>query len=417
MERHLVVFEDDQVRQLHPLTLTRPAFDLVCGAVSLGEKLRLGLGQGARIRFHARDYLRSPEAEPVDSYSRIAAGKTVTLVNARLVWQDDLLASLDSTWIGKYVAGGAVAVARMPAEAAARLDGSIGLPLGSEVFSDLPAREITARLVEHPWDLIRYNGEELVRDLGRLAAPRVGAKPGAGVHLVNKDAIRVAAGVRLEPGVVLDASEGPISLAEEVVVMANACLRGPLHVGPKTVIKMGATIYGGTTIGPLCKIGGEVGDTIIHGHSNKQHHGFVGHSYIGEWVNLGAGTDTSDMKNNYSTVRVPVAGAEVDSGEMFVGVFLGDHSKSGIGTVMTSGTSIGVCCNLYGAGYPPKAVPSFTWGGGREFVEHRLQEALETARRVMARRGRALDGRSEAVLKRAFDLTAAERAAFLNKQH
>jgi UDP-N-acetylglucosamine diphosphorylase/glucosamine-1-phosphate N-acetyltransferase len=415
MARPVVIFEDDRVADLYPLTLTRPAFDLVCGVLSLREKTVRGLGDPSRFRFHVRDYLGSPEALPVDSYARLSGDGMVTLVNARVLWRDDLLRKIDLSWVGRYLAGGDVVLANLPLQAAASLDRHLGRPLAAAAFADLPSRDIVASLVAHPWDLIGHNGDEIARDFRALGGPGLATEPPRGVHLVKDNAIRIAGNVRLSPGVVVDASEGPVNIDAGAVVMANASLRGPLHVGANTVIKMGAAIYGPTSIGPVCKVGGEIDGTIIHGYSNKQHQGFVGHSYIGEWVNIGAGTNTSDMKNNYSTVRVPVGGGLVDSGQMFVGLFMGDHSKSGIGTVFNAGTSVGACCNIYGEGYPPKSLPSFTWGGVGGFVEHGFGEALETARRAMGRRGRALDARAETVLKMVFELSAAERAVFLGR--
>ena len=355
MTRPVVVFEDDRVTDLHPLTLTRPAFDLVCGAFCLKDKIIRGLGDPSRFRFHARDYLRSPEAPPVDSYARLAGDGMVTLVNARLLWRDDLLKKIDLNWAGKYLAGGEIVLANLPSKAAARWTAILGKPLAAAAFGDLPARDVAACLIAHPWDLVRHNGEEIARDFHALGGASVAAEPPAGVHLVRDNAIRIAPNVNLSPGVVIDASDGPVNLDSGVVVMANASLRGPLHIGADSLVKVGAAIYGSTSIGPVCKVGGEIEGTIISGHSNKQHDGFVGHSYIGEWVNIGAGTNTSDMKNNYSTVRVPVGGGLVDSGQMFVGLFMGDHSKSGIGTVFNAGTSVGACCNVYGEGYPPKS--------------------------------------------------------------
>jgi UDP-N-acetylglucosamine diphosphorylase/glucosamine-1-phosphate N-acetyltransferase len=176
---------------------------------------------------------------------------------------------------------------------------------------------------------------------------------------------------------------------------------------------MGALLYGETTVGPMCKVGGEVGETIFQGYANKQHDGFLGHSYVGEWVNLGAGTNTSDLKNNYSTVRVPIGGKLVDSGGVFAGLYIGDHAKSGIGTTFNTGTVVGVCSNVYGAGYPPKYIPSFAWGGGSKFAEHELAAALETARRAMERRGKAFGARESTILKDVFELTRTERASFL----
>jgi UDP-N-acetylglucosamine diphosphorylase/glucosamine-1-phosphate N-acetyltransferase len=221
--------------------------------------------------------------------------------------------------------------------------------------------------------------------------------------------------VRVSPGVVIDATKGPVSIADEVVIMPNASLEGPLHIGRGSRIKMGAKVYGGTTIGPFSKVGGEVAETIVHGYSNKQHEGFLGHSYLCEWTNIGAGTETSDLKNNYSPVRVAVGGEPVDSGELFVGVFMGDHSKTGIGTVFNTGTVVGVCCNVFGADYPPKYVPSFTWGGTAGFEEHDLNKAIETAARVAARRGQTFDSGAEAVLRKVFELTRDERRVFLGR--
>jgi UDP-N-acetylglucosamine diphosphorylase/glucosamine-1-phosphate N-acetyltransferase len=214
---------------------------------------------------------------------------------------------------------------------------------------------------------------------------------------------------------VVDATNGPVNIESGVKVMANAGLCGPLHLGRDSLIKMGATIYGGTSIGPVSKVGGEVAETVFQGYSNKQHGGFVGHSYLGEWVNIGAGTNTSDMKNNYSTVRVQVEGKMVDSRELFLGLVMGDHSKSGIGSIFNAGTTIGVCSNVFGADYPPKAIPSFAWGGASGFVEHEFSAALETARRVVGRRGNTLDAGDEAVLRKVFEITADARAAFLRK--
>jgi UDP-N-acetylglucosamine diphosphorylase/glucosamine-1-phosphate N-acetyltransferase len=234
-------------------------------------------------------------------------------------------------------------------------------------------------------------------------------------HVAGQENIRIGREVRISPGVVIDATRGPVSIEDGAVLMPNASLEGPIHIGRGSIIKMCARIYGGTTIGPVCKVGGEVAESIIQGYSNKQHDGFVGHSYLGEWINVGAGTDTSDMKNNYSPVSVQVGGNSVESGQLFVGLFMGDHSKTGIGSVFNTGSVVGVCCNIFGADYPPKYVPSFTWGGTSGFEEHDLEKAIETARRVMGRRGQTLDSQAELVLRKVFGHTADERHQFLGR--
>ena len=427
MEGPLIVFEDDRVGQLSPLTLTRPVFDLVCGIFPLSEKLRLGLaaargGKGPDIHFHTRAYLASTLAPTarrrIESFSGLSGGGSsggedlVSLVNGRLVWEDSLLGTIDPAWVGRYMCDGCVAWANVPVAWIGRLDGLADVPLGGHTCEDLPAQDLDARLISYPWDLIRLNGQEIERDFARLGGAAIEADLPAGVHLVNEDAIRLAPGASLSPGVVIDASQGPVVIDDGVSVLANASLAGPLSVGRGSIIKMGAKIYGETTIGPVCKVGGEVGESIIHGYSNKQHDGFVGHSYVGEWVNIGAGTDTSDMKNNYSTVRLSVGGESVDSLEPLVGLFMGDHSKCGIGTTFNTGTIAGVCCNIFGAGFPPKYIPSFSWGGSVGFSEHDPEKAIETVRTVMARRGKTLDSAGESILREVFELTREERLTF-----
>jgi UDP-N-acetylglucosamine diphosphorylase/glucosamine-1-phosphate N-acetyltransferase len=231
------------------------------------------------------------------------------------------------------------------------------------------------------------------------------------VTLLAEENIHVAAGAKIKPGVVLDAEDGPIFIDEGATIMANASLQGPLYVGRNSTIKMGAKIYEGTSIGPVCKVGGEVEESIFHAYSNKQHDGFLGHSYLGEWVNLGADTNNSDLKNNYGTVRVRIDGKTIDSGLLFVGLFMGDHAKSGINTMFNTGTVVGVMSNVFGADYPDKFIPSFTWGGAASGETYACDKALEVARRVMARRNRELTKAQESVLRHVFELTAPERLA------
>ncbi len=412
MARPLVVFEDAGFSNLFPLTLTRPVFDLVCGMSSLAEKVVAGVGRPS-IGFHLRDYLAPGCDGAVTSYRELCQGHDMlTLINGRMIFSAGLLERIEPSWPGRYVCCGSTVVANLSTGHIEKLDGLIGQPLTEAVFADLPARNLDVGLVSFPWDLVELNGEELGKDFASVGGSKIETEPSPMVHMVAEENVRIGKNVRISPGVVIDAGSGPVSIADEVVVMANASLEGPLHIGRGSIIKMGAKIYGGTTIGPVSKIGGEVAETVVQGYVNKQHEGFLGHSYIGEWVNLGAGTDTSDMKNNYSPVRVAVAGKLVDSGELFVGLFMGDHSKTGIGTVFNTGTVVGACCNIFGADYPPKFVPSFAWGGASGFKEHDLKKAIETAGRAMGRRGHTLDAEVEAVLRKVFDLTAGERHAF-----
>lgn len=412
MASPFVIFEDRNVKNLYPLALTRPVFDLRCGILTLAGKAEKVLGGAAR--HHVRGYLAPLAGNPVTSYGEeLRAGGSLLLVNGRAILTPDLARTFEPGWRGAYTANGTVVAASVGEEEAAALDGAIGSPIGADVFSGLPSRKIEAALIDHPWDLVNSNGAQIESDQRLLGSGGIHIDTPEGVRLVNEPSIYVAEGVTIGPGVVLDATAGPIHIAEDATIMANSSLMGPLYVGKDTVIKMGASIYGETSIGPACKIGGEVAETIVQGYSNKQHGGFVGHSYLGEWVNLGAGTDTSDLKNNYSTVKVRVHDETIDTGGIFAGLYIGDHSKCGIGTTFNTGTVVGACCNIFGAGYPPKFMPSFVWGGSAGFEEYDPARALETAARAMGRRGKEAGPAIEAVLKKVYEITGDSREAFI----
>ena len=237
----------------------------------------------------------------------------------------------------------------------------------------------------------------LAEDAARLSPTELPTASGA--HVVNPGNIIAGTGCSIKPGVVLDASRGPIILGNNVEVMANAVVVGPCFIGDHSTIKIGAKIYEKTSIGAWCKVGGEVEGSIILGFSNKQHDGFLGHSYLGQWVNLGADTNTSDLKNNYGQVRVTFPWGQVNSGTMFLGSLIGDHSKAGINTMLNTGTVIGVGANVFGGGFPSKSIPSFAWGGSHGFVEYDRDKAIQTARTVMLRRKITMTDAEEALLR------------------
>jgi UDP-N-acetylglucosamine diphosphorylase/glucosamine-1-phosphate N-acetyltransferase len=257
-------------------------------------------------------------------------------------------------------------------------------------------------LFEHVWELVQHNNAAIVDDFacGPGAGVSVGARIDPGVRLMNDRAIRLEEGVRLRPGVVLDAEEGPITLAAGVDVQPQVVVRGPAWIGPDCLLKAGGRIHAGTSIGPVSKVGGEIEASILQGYGNKQHEGFLGHAFLAEWVNLGADTNNSDLKNNYGSVRMWEAGEFVDTGRMFVGLVAADHVKSAINTQFNTGTVVGLSSQVFGTGFPPKYVPPFSWGTGGETYE--LERALDTARAVMARRERDLTRVYENAFRRAF---------------
>mgnify|MGYP001194768659 CR=1 FL=1 len=210
----------------------------------------------------------------------------------------------------------------------------------------------------------------------------------------------------------LNDEDGPIVIEEDVTIMEGVMIKGPVHICKGSVIKMGAKIYGPTLIGPYCKIGGEVSNSIFLGYSNKAHEGFLGHSIIGEWCNIGAGTSNSNLKNNYDTVKIWDYESKkfLDSMKQFLGLYMGDHSKCAINTSFNTGTIIGINCNIFGTGFPRNYIPSFSWGGPSGYKEYNIDKAIETAKIVMKRRNIEMSAEYEKMLRKVFNMTVSFRS-------
>jgi UDP-N-acetylglucosamine diphosphorylase/glucosamine-1-phosphate N-acetyltransferase len=408
MAPNLCIFEDEHFARLCPLTLTRPAFDLRCGISLLREKIARGF-PGGRLHFFCRDYLAEVIREATSGVPvNQLPSEPCLFINGRFIPAEKLPAPGSQNMVWKK--GGEVAAAWIGAARLASLAQFTDGVIPTSWFEGLPVEEIDGTFMRYPWDLVHHNPEQIRRDFAYCnRGGQLLGKIYPNVTLLEEKNIFIAAGAKIKPGVVLDAEDGPIYIDEGATVMANATLQGPLFVGAKSTIKMGAKIYEGTSIGEVCKVGGEVEESIIHSHSNKQHEGFLGHAYLGQWVNLGADTNNSDLKNNYGTVKVYVNGEMVDSGLLFVGLTMGDHAKCGINTMFNTGTVVGVMSNVFGAGYPDKFIPSFTWGGIASMETYEIDKALEVARRVMARRKMALSAAQEKMLRQVFEMTASER--------
>ncbi len=403
----LWITEGGDSRRLLPLTWLRPAYDLRCGILTLREKI-LRAYNPPEYALECRPYLAEylAEGNPDAKVNQLPGG-TVLAVNGRVLWNADLARRIPLEGPDRYYrCGDQLVAARMSGDRLAALD-------PGKQQSQTPAvdvEEVEATIIEWPWDLVHHNADQIIADFPLVAT--AGAIEGLvmdGAHLVEKGNLCLAPGSKVRPGAVLDASSGPIFIDRDATIMAGALIEGPVYVGYKSAIKMGAKIYEGTTIGEVCKVGGEVEESIFHSYSNKQHDGFVGHAYLGQWVNLGACTSNSDLKNDYGNVKVIVEGEMVDTGSMFVGATIGDHTKTGINTILNTGTVLGVGCNIFGADFPPKYIPSFSWGGAGGLQEYRLEKCLQVARRVMGRRQLDLTAAGEQVIRHVFEETASER--------
>ena len=412
MSGHVVLFEDSGWQRLYPITLSRPSFDCRLGTTSLGRRLiaQLALKDIRRVDLLCRSGLR-PIVEreyPGHSVNRAAPGD-VYFLNGRLLalgeGLDELFALLDKAVA--VVSHGELVGARLGADVSATFFAELEEHLEKGLPSPTPSDHTTAplpesiRLVAHLWDLVALNREVIEDDFAWMDHPHLHAQPdlAPGAHLVHRDRMRIRDGVRVETGAVVDASRGPVFLGEDVRIEHNAVVLGPAVIGPRSLIRGGAHIQGPVSIGPVSKVGGEIEGSIVQGYSNKQHEGYLGHAYVGSWVNLGALTTNSDLKNNYGTVRVWTPEGEIDTGQQFVGVFIGDHSKTAIGTMLNTGTVIGFSSNIATHGFPSKHVPSFSWMGPFGMEPYDLEKALIVARAVLGRRQMHLEPADEVLFR------------------
>ncbi len=431
----LLLVEDEAAVRLRPLSWTRPVFELRWGLWNLRE--RAEMAAPGRVRALVRPHLRDLLEWSLPDLARPARGRRTLAVNARAaVTTTELEELLRAPWRGERVlwsaseeeGGGAWVAAWLEAETAE------GLRAEGDFTLELPVEDSSLALFDHTWDLVAANPAALEADAhlarGRGLPPRrifgVRLEEGAparewladtmlgdvsravvfpGVHILEEQDVLFGAAATVKPGVVLDAQGGPIVLGAGCRIESNVTIEGPAYVGPGTVVHPMTRLREGTSVGALCKMGGEVEESIVLDLSNKQHDGFLGHAYLGSWVNLGADTNASDLKNNYSTVRVDLGEGPIDTGLRFVGPTLGDHVRTGINTMLTTGAVAGVCANIFGADFPPRWIADFSWGGSPR-VPYRLEQALETARVVHGRRQVQWNHRHEELLRFVHEATA-----------
>lgn len=380
--------------RLLPLTFTRPVGQLRPAVLRIAEGwyVRTGLGVGYRTEAHLADMFPLLHQGPCRE------------VDGALYPTDELVSAvLELPPAHMLVHEGRVLAFHTDGTAPAAVDWRIP----PATYTAVPFTGEVIRF-ERPWHLFQYAGRAIALDFALLTEGRRSQPPGTYNTIIGDPGL-----VFLEEGAVVEASilnttNGPIYIGRHAEVMEGAMVRGPFVLGDHSQLKMGAKIYGPTAIGPECRIGGEVNNSVVIGFSNKGHDGFLGNSVLGEWCNLGADTNTSNLKNTYGPVQVYsyTERALVDTGLQFCGLVMGDHAKSGINTMFNTGTVVGVAANVFGGGFPPKHVPGFAWGGSDDAV-YDIERALLTARRVMERRNVVLSPPAEAVLRHVFALERA----------
>lgn len=376
----LCFFEDNRHSRFHPLTLTRPVDDLRLGILTLAQKWQTALDIDDCCR------ILRPGLKHIFSSKTFDPASDCLWINPRYIPGKDLLDKIGDMNTGQCLRTGKTVIAAV----VDGTDSAKWLEHGSTNFSSMFILESdNYKSIDNLWDLFLMNGSEIEQDIKRLN-PLVSGNADVSEHAVleNRENIYTQDGATIEAGCVLNAGDGPIYIGPGSRIMSGSHIRGPVSIGEESVVKMGAKIYQGTTLGPVCKAGGEVNNCIFHSYSNKGHDGFTGNSLFGQWCNIGADTNTSNLKNNYSTISISDwdSREEYETGQQFFGTVMGDHSKTAINTQLNTGTLCGVSCNIFSADFPPTHIESFSWVGSNVIQTYRLEKAFEAMEAMMARR-------------------------------
>jgi UDP-N-acetylglucosamine diphosphorylase/glucosamine-1-phosphate N-acetyltransferase len=393
----LICFDDERARAWEPFALTRPAGELVFGTMT--QRARAERVFGAPCVLHlAADHLRgfeegdappvgSPADAPAEGERLFVSSRAVPAWGSREVWMERR-GGPGPLVIGEQVVGWYAPAGSGPVDP--------DFFLHPQTADRTGAVQLDGCVLENVWELMSGTPDQITNDVAALFPDAESAELPEGVFRIGSHPLILGEGAAIEPGVVLDLSAGPVWLDEGASVRAFTRLAGPAYVGRASTVLGGA--LESCSIGPVCRIRGEFAESVALGWVNKAHDGHMGHAYLGAWVNLGAETTNSDLKNNYGTVRLWTPEGEVDTGEIKVGCFLGDHVKTGIGLLLNTGTVIGAGSNVFGGAMPPKHVPPFSWGTGDELSAYRQETFLQVAERAMSRRRVALSDGSRAQL-------------------
>jgi len=388
--RHFILF-DDRRTDLLPLTFTRPVADLRVGILTIREKWEKYLQ--ASVTCLTEPYLQ--EKYPV------LIGEDNYFINGSVLPDESLVKAVLELREGEYlVKASTILAAHLMADQALHFVNDISR---AEHTVSYDGEIIQLRFT---YDIFTLNGKAIEQDFRMLTKGRTSMPLSSTNGVTGIENIFVEEGARVEYAII-NASTGPVYIGRDAEIMEGCMIRGPLALCDHAQLKMGAKIYGPTTIGPNCRVGGEVQNVVIWGNSNKAHDGFLGNAVLGEWCNIGADSNNSNLKNNYSEVKLWNYTAEkfLPTGLQFCGLIMGDHSKCGINTMFNTGTVVGVSANIFGAGYPRNFIPSFSWGGYQGLSVYPLPKALETAEKVMLRRNQQLTETDKKILQHIYLIT------------
>ena len=379
-----------------PLTFTRPISNLRIGIVTIKEKWECYFDT---VSVKTEDYLSAKFP--------IQLSDENLWINAQVLPNQDIVDEINALQKGEVLV---------------KRDTPIAFISEKFDMESLQKKESKSNftLLSHIWEIISQNGEEIKNDFDQMVTSQYGKASRKEIEIlkqikesnikIGNHPIHIEEGAKVNQSI-LNTTEGPIYIGRDAEIMEGSMVRGPFAMCNNSVLRMGSKIYSNTTLGPFCKVGGEVNNVVFQGFSSKAHDGFLGNSVIGEWCNLGADTNNSNLKNNYSEVKLwdYVSGRFQNTGLQFCGLIMGDHSKCGINTMFNTGTVVGVSANIFGAGFPRNFIPSFSWGGAAGFSTYKTDKAFEVAEIVMQRRNKSFDELEENILSHIFELTKTYR--------
>ena len=369
MTTMLQFVEPSQIENLYPLTITRPAADLRCGILTIAEKWMRDLGiEPEHTGFLAREHLNHPQSR-FNAVRTTESSSTIIQIHGAIIPNPLLIALTKGLKPGEALSHNNEIIVSCITTESNDISNSINY---TDSFDS----------IDRPYHIFALNGKEIIQDFARITGGRASNS--------------------------LSSNDGPIYIGKNAEIMEGSLVRGPFAMCEGAVLKMGTKVYSATTLGPYCVAGGEISNVVFWGYSNKGHDGFLGNAVLGEWCNIGADTNASNLKNTYDEVKVwnYSSGRFEKSGQQFCGLIMGDHSKCGINTMFNTGTVVGVGCNLFGAGFPRQFVPDFSWGGAQGFVTHKLDAVHKTAALVLPRRKREYGDFEKQVMEYAFTITA-----------
>ncbi len=387
---NLILFDDSR-ENLLPLTFTRPVANIRIGILTIREKWEIAFNTTSSTLTSSYLSIKFP----------IHLEDENLLINGSVIPDIDLLTKIKKLHSGEILMqNGKKLALRLNRSDAEKFSANQMINTKEIEHQD----QITC--IEFPWDIFHHNWKALKYDYSVITKGRKSDALNKSVTVIGSQPIFLEKGAKIIASVI-NTTEGPVYIGREAEVMEGCLIRGPFSLGNNSQLKMGTKIYGPTTIGPHCKVGGEVNNSVIFGFSNKAHEGFIGQTVIGEWCNLGADTNTSNLKNDYSEVKVWSYEKKSfqKTGKQFCGTIMGDHSKTSINTMLNTGAVIGVCCNVFGEGFPRNFVPDFSWGGKSGFSTYQTDKAFKVAEVVMQRRNMILEENDKSILSNVFKLT------------